>query len=67
MYSQSITAAASNPPHKERKRRGAIQNNQQDFARQKHTGYGGQPFHEGQGNPVPIVCFLLIHVCSSFR
>ena len=54
-------------PHKERKRRGAIQNNQQDFARQKRTGYGGQPFHEGQGNPVPIVCFLLIHVCSSFR
>ena len=54
-------------PHKERKCRGAIQNNQQDFARQKRTGYGGQPFHEGQGDPVPIVCFLVIHVCSSFR
>lgn len=65
MYSQSITAAASNPPTRSVSAVGPIQNNQQDFARQKRTGYGGQPFHEGQGDPVPIVCFLLIHVCSS--
>ena len=50
-------------PHKERKCRGAIQNNQQDVRPpEAHRLWRPAFFHEGQGDPVPIVCFLL-HPC----